>query len=186
MRELSIALAWLGLACTAVQVTIQADPETDFSRFATYAQLPPPTESPAAPRYTPALGERIQREIATTLEAKGYRAASAEQADIRVAFHVSNESRERIVNAGDPDVDYSVEQAYVEGTLEIDVIEAESGRRVWRGRGQTKILTSGSLIPEHVDSATLAEVRAILAKLPAAGAGSGSILSDPVPGKRKV
>lgn len=155
------------LACAQVQVATEVDPETDFARFSSYAQVPPPAETPAAPRYSAALGEKIQQEIASQLDARGYRAAPEDQADLRVGFNVSGSSRTRLVVAPDPDATYQVEQPYVEGTLEIDVVDARNGRRVWRGRGTAEILTSGQLIRESVEDTALGAVRAILAKFPA-------------------
>jgi hypothetical protein len=168
MRSVLGVLLLGSLACTPIQVVTDADPDTDFSRFSSYAQVPPPAESPALPNYSRALGARIQQEIASLLDAKGYRAARPEQADLRVAFHVSDTSRERLVVAPDPDANYQVLEPYLEGTLEIEVVDARSGRRVWHGHGQSVILTSGRLVRENVDSVALEEVRAMLKKFPAA------------------
>lgn len=167
MRWLWFGLGLAALACVPVQVVTRADPDTDFSRFATYAQLPAPAETPEAPVYTAALGEQIQREIASLLDAKGYRAVPEQQADMKVAFNVSQESRERLVVAADPDANYDVEEPYVQGTLEIEVLNAH-GRPVWHGRGTSDVMTRGSLIRESPAAAALAQVHAILEKFPAA------------------
>jgi hypothetical protein len=167
MRRIWLGLGLAAVACAPVQVVTRADADTDFSRFTTYAQLPPPAETPDAPVYTAALGEQIQREIASLLDAKGYRPVPAQQADMKVAFNVSHESRERLVVAADPDANYAVEEPYVQGTLEIEVLNAH-GRQVWHGRGVSDVLTTGSLIRESPADAALAQVRAILEKFPAA------------------
>ena len=168
MRGVLGVLLLGSLACTPIQVVTGRDPDADFSRFASYVQVPPPAESPALANYSAALGERIQREIGSILDAKGYRPAPPGQGDLRVAFHVNDASRERLVAAADPDANYQVREPYIEGTLEIEVVDAHHSRRVWHGRGQTVILTSGRLVRDNVESVTLREVRAILKKFPEA------------------
>lgn len=74
----------------------------------------------------------------------------------------------RVVTDRDPDANHQALEPYIEGTLEIEVVDAHSGRRVWHGRGQTLILSSGRLIRDSVDRVALEEVRAILKKFPEA------------------
>jgi hypothetical protein len=154
MRGIWLLLASAALGCAAVQVATQATPETDFSRFATYAHAPA-AESDAA-----AAGE-VRREIARVLEAKGYRAAPPERADLLVAFRLAGEERTRQKNAGDPDANYYVVQSYVEGTLAIDVFAAGRAEPVWVGSAR-----SDALRESRAQEAVAGAVEAILETFP--------------------
>jgi hypothetical protein len=174
MRTIAcIALAALG--CVGpVKVETEVEPGIDFSRLATFAQAEPPEDDPSRPRYTPEIGLRIQAEIASVLEAKGYEPAPRESADMEVAFVVSGESRSRRVVASDPDANYSVREDYTEGTLVITVFETGTGRLVWRGIGETDMVTSGSLLRSDVERVAVTTVRKVLAEFPRAPAAAGS------------
>jgi hypothetical protein len=157
----------VSLACAPpVRVETEAPPGADLTRYATFFRAPPPVESDGLPRYDAELGARIQAEIARAFEAKGYRPASPEAADLEVAFRVSGEPRSRLVNASDPDADYQVVEDYVEGALAIEITAAAGGDRLWEGTGQTDLFTSGSLITTDVESAALQAVRDVLRELP--------------------
>ncbi len=162
------ALPWLALAlagCTTVDVTTQLEPGAELARYRTYVLAPAPWPGASAPSYTEAAGERLLAEIARQLDARGYRDAGGEPADLLVAFHVSGESRSRMVNAADPDTDYYVEQHYVEGTLMIEVLDNLSRQPLWRGSGTRPIFRE-----RDAERAGIEAVRAILAELPPAPA----------------
>lgn len=166
MRRAVLWVTLIALGCVPVEVETWTEPDADLSHFATYAQAPLPEDEPEKAPYTPALGERIQTEIARVLDDKGYRAAPRGRADMTVAFVVAGQSRSRIVNAGDPDTDYYVPESYTEGTLIIDVFDARTGRRVWRGIGQSDLVTSGRLVPDDPERAAVEATRKILAAFP--------------------
>ena len=110
-------------------------PGADFTGLETYLLAPIPPESEARPRYTRALGETIQRGIATELDAKGYRAVTeAADADMIVSFYTRGQPRVRRVNAAQPEADVYVEQEYVAGSLVIEVHDGE-GELLWQARG---------------------------------------------------
>jgi len=73
------------------------------------------------------LGESVWTEIATELDAKGYRAAPTGAADVVIAFRVSAVWQTKRVNAGDPDADYYVDQKIIEEIVEIDVVDPKRG-----------------------------------------------------------
>jgi len=159
VRGIWLAVAGVALGCAEVQVTARAMPGTDFSGFATYAQ--------AAAEPDAASAGRIRGEIARALEAKGYRAAPQESADLRVAFRVGGEERIRQKNAGDPDANYFVEQNYVEGTLVIEIFASDRADPIWIGTGR-----SDSFQGERAEERVAGAARAILASFPPASASA--------------
>lgn len=168
-RVLSVALLAIACGCAHVDVQTETQPGASPAAFATYAQAPPPATAPDTPRYDAAVGERLQEEIASQLDAKGYRRVDAADAELRVGFEISGRPGTKLVNAGDPDVDYYEERAYVAGTLRIQIFDARSEALLWQGVGEADLFTSGALINANVEDAALNAARAILAKLPASG-----------------
>src|SRR5262245_29305934 len=126
-RSLAACLLPLALGCARVDVQTEIRPGTDFSRFATFAQEPPPPTTPEFPGVTPAIASRVQAEIAESLDAKVYRAAPASEADLKVAFRITTSTGVRWVNAGQPETDYDVPRNVVHEVLEIVVVDARSG-----------------------------------------------------------
>lgn len=131
MRQAILWLALGVLGCVQVQVTTRAEPGTDFSRFATYAQAPPPE--------APLVGEAVRAEIDKVMQTKGYREAPIADADMVVAFHSSGASRARRELSPDPDTNYYVVENYIEGTLTIDVFERGGRKPVWHGVGKMDV-----------------------------------------------
>jgi hypothetical protein len=155
----------LALGCASVDVTIDARPGTDFSRYVTYMQEPAPEVQ--TPGYAPLVGSEVQSAIAESLDAKGYRAAPAGDADLKVVFHISSRADVRSVNAGDPDTDYYVPEEFVDEALVIEVLDARSNERLWQGVGSAELITSGALIKDHPESTTVEAAKEIMAEFPA-------------------
>lgn len=151
-------LLLLGAACAPVHVTIHALPGSDVSRFETYAQATPTAGADAA------IAAQVRSEIDQELQARGYRPAPLDEADMVVSFQGRSASRARYANAGDPDANYYVVRNYTEGTLEIDVFEPGTQTPVWRGVGRADLYSEREL-QKAADRA----VRAILAEFPRAG-----------------
>lgn len=171
MTKRSACAVWIAAflcGCANVDVQTEAQSGTSPAAFTTYVQAPPPETAPDAPRYDAAMGERLQREIASLLDAKGYRRVDSDQADLAVGFELTGQPRTKIVNAGDPDVDYYESRAYVEGTLRIEIVNARTDELLWEGVGKTDYFTTGALIPTDVARAAVQTARAILEKLPPA------------------
>ena len=64
-----------------------------------------------------------------------------------------------------------IRQQYTEGTMVIEAYDDSVGR-VWRGVGETEIITNQELIPTNIERAGIDAVRAILKKFPKAAAAS--------------
>jgi len=156
----------LSLACAPIHVSIRVEPGANVAQYATYVQAPPPEDDPDETHFTPEIAVRMQAEIDRILQQKGYRPVAEAQAQMRVAYLVTGVSTTRLVNAGDPDADYYVNETLIDGTLVIDVLDPKSGERFWHGTGETEIVTSGTLFTASSMSTALRAVRKVLHHFP--------------------
>jgi hypothetical protein len=147
-----LVLGAIGCA-TRVDVTTTVEPGTDFSRFESYA-LVPPSEAGKGIR------ERLEVEIAQEFEKRGYRAAPRDDTDLLVVFQGSTRAAERRTFAESPGGCCVIED-YVAGTLMIDVFDARSGERIWRGVGEVDLPNE-----KHLEAAASSAAAAILAEFP--------------------
>lgn len=163
-----IGLIGMLAACVPVQVTVEMDPASSPARFESYAQAPAPEDDPSKPHYDSEIGERIQAEIDRRLRAKGYQRRPAQEAELTVSFLVSGHTTVRMVNAADPDTDFDVPEEFAEGTLVISVFETDGGKRLWRGTGETEVMTRGALIDGDPEKTWIRSVQKVLERFPAA------------------
>lgn len=142
----SLLVAWLGGCAAAPRVDVARAPETDFSPYATF-NFHEPLGTDREQGTTTILSQNLMQATRAELEARGYRYVE-DGADLQVNFFV--ESKEVVESLRRrPDVSFSyglfhrhygvwtgydreVEQ-YTEGTLHVDVVDAESNRLVWEG-----------------------------------------------------
>lgn len=155
MRVALLSILLVAWGCAPVRVTTEATPGTDFSRFRTYAQNVPQDAGVASVR------DRVELEIARQLEAKGYRPAPVQEADLVVTFRGDRVSKTRTQDAGDPDANYYVVRDYVEGTLTIDVYERATRELVWHGVGRVDLSRQAD-----VPDAAARAVERVLARFP--------------------
>jgi hypothetical protein len=99
---------------------------------------------------------------------------AAPNAGVLVTHHISVESEFRVNTAhdgyryGDPMSSSTTVQEYKQGTLLIDLIDAERKQLVWRGTGQTRLRKSST--PEQREQRVREVVNAIMARYPPATA----------------
>jgi len=140
-------------------------PGTDFAKYRTFAQSPPPTERVRSlPGYTEIVGQQIQQMIASDLEGKGFAPAGTPAADLLVAFSVSGQPRTDIVGYGGGFYGWggdTVTQHYVVGRLVIDIFDNRDKKLLWHGWADREIFgdSAGMKTVEEV-------VQAILKKFP--------------------
>lgn len=144
---LTSATALMGLsACTSLPTGYSDfDPETDFSRFQTFAFLPEDTLFVASPNpVNPQLEPTMKAEVRKALTRKGYTFTSDhEQADFLVGFSVGGTPTARTtVFAGNQRQGYVVGQTRraqvvtqesTQGGMVIDLYEQETGQKKWMG-----------------------------------------------------
>lgn len=150
LRVAAVALAALLLtACaTGPRVSIDADPQADFSRYRSFAFFEPLALETRG--YSTLLSERLRDETRRQMEVRGFVYDAAEP-DLRVNINAFVEEKTDIVAV--PAVDwgwyYSYRaRAYVavpihgyraqamrfrEGTVNVDLVDARAKRLVWEG-----------------------------------------------------
>ena len=162
-------------ACSGMKITTDYNPEVapNFSAYQTYAWLPQPIRKD--PRVYNAITEnRVRRAVDNSLSAGGYRKLESGTPDFLVAWQAAIEGKVDVtmVNGyygygyrrwgawgAEPMV-----REYDEGTLILDVIDAESRELVWRGVAQAKISQNSS--PDQRGRKINEAVSKILANFP--------------------
>ena len=137
-------------ACSGMKITADYNPETapNFSAYQTYAWLPQPIRRD--PRvYNSITENRVRRSVDNSLSAGGYRKLASGTPDFLVAWQAAIEGKVDVtmVNgyygygsrgwgawSAEPMV-----REYDEGTLILDVVDAESRELVWRGVAQAQV-----------------------------------------------
>lgn len=157
LRRALLVLTLAAAGCSGVDVRSDYEPATDFAAYRTYAWLP---QTPTAQVDELVIG-RIQRAVDAALDAKGLRPVSADEADLMVNQSVSVTEKLRV---SDPYYSYEPYELYREGTLVIDLVDAETRQLVWRGTGQTRLAELKT--PEEREERVRRVVEAILARFP--------------------
>ena len=170
-----VLTGWLG-ACSGMKITTDYNPEVapNFSAYQTYAWLPQPIRQD--PRVYNAITEnRVRRAVDNSLSAGGYRKLESGTPDFLVAWQAAIEGKVDVtmVNGyygygyrgwGAWGGAQPVVREYDEGTLILDVIDAESRELVWRGVAQAKISQNSS--PDQRGRKINEAVSKILANFP--------------------
>ncbi len=155
-------LALLVIPGCAIQSHTDFDPQTDFAKYTTFSLAPTPENKPSGlVGYSAITARRIQENIKTSLESKGYRQATASKADMLVAFTVSGEPRTDIEGYGPGWYGNSYTEHYVLGTLVVNIYDARSKQLVWHGWASAEIFD-----PSDGEKAEPQAVQAILKKFP--------------------
>ena len=167
----------IGGCATAPRVSWVASPEADLASYRTFAFFTPLGTDREEGTGT-ILSETLRRETRQQLEARGL-VFVAEDPDLLVNFFV--ETREVIEGVQRPGVgirygvfhrhygvwaDYETDiRQYTEGTLHVDVVDADRDQLVWEGVAQQRLPEDDfTFQPEQVRTA----VRLVFAEYPAA------------------
>lgn len=175
---LGVAVVLLG-ACKTLRVGSDHDPAASFSAYHTYVWMPPHTNADESPN--PLVVQRAHDAIENALSAKGYRLASdPAHADFVVDFTIGSRERADIRSYPAPyggpwlwgntywwgapywGSEVDVHQ-YREGTLSIDIFDANTHRPAWHGWAH-KELTHADL--EHSAGSIREAVDAVLEQFP--------------------
>lgn len=165
IRFLPVLVSLAPIGCSGIDVSSDYDPATDFAAFSTYAWLSKPAaELPGSPLVSELLLERVRHAVDSELSAKGMRVVPEEAASLLVTEHLSIEER---IQFNDPYYSFDMVQTYEEGTLLIDLVDADSRELLWRGIGQTRLRELPT--PEEREQRVQEVVSAILAQYPPKG-----------------
>ena len=165
---LGLTLAVLAGCASAPRVDVARAPGADFTRFDTFT-FHEPLGTDRQEGTSTILSQTLKETTRSQLDAKGYEYVE-ENADLEVNFFVETKevisglSRRPSLSIGygvfhrhygvwtgyDPGVDV---QQYTQGTLHVDVIDAENDRLVWEGVARTRQPADGFVFdPERIQT----------------------------------
>ena len=160
------------VGCTHVTATADFDPEASFTDYEVYQWMrrPPQENTGVESVYRRRVQNRIRANTDSILAVKGYREVATDP-DFWVVYLVGAEGKLDIQSSpmyGSYGMVWGGEVGtteYTEGTVIIDVVDAQSNQLVWRGRAIAKIYEE-QLRPDEVDALVLEAVRQILERFP--------------------
>jgi hypothetical protein len=150
-----ILIACAATGCAGAQVKTDADKDADFSRYRSYTlQRGRVLSDQSAPDVSanPLLEERIQKAIARELARKGLQPTDPSRADLIATYTASAQTRKELETVapavpgfepydewywGPGYEDVWIDE-YQEGTLVIDLIDADTRKLVWRAIARAK------------------------------------------------
>lgn len=175
-----LASAALG-GCSSVEINHDYDRNVDFSRFKSFAWIQEPVtdvsgDARSARQRNSLLDKRIRGAVNDELERKGL-AVDTDAPDLFVAYHTGVQDKVDVTDwgysyrdyywgAGGRDIDV---YQYQEGTLIIDLIDANSKDLVWRGSAKGTLDENPS--PEQQEQKIRDVVQQILDDYPPTGTG---------------
>ena len=177
MKAASFFLSLLAIAvftgCASMKVDTDYDNATGFASYETFAWMEKPDEVKDNLTRLGQITERIEAAVERELMADGYQKASTAP-DFFVVYHTAVETqitgatidtwgynyRRPRWRTGTVYADVSVD-SYQEGTLIIDIVDAEKNELVWRGTAVGAVSSPGQAA-KKVDEA----VQKILAEFP--------------------
>jgi hypothetical protein len=156
---LVLAVPLLAACAGSIKTGHDSDPNVDLGGFKSWAWIgeDPAAEaekSPSQNRFVSALDERrLRAAIESQMQAKGYRRAPLQTADLVVSFTVTTEQRVQVDQTpGRSSVHHrgyhrrdwyrgstALIQTYTEGTLVIDFFDRQSREAIWVGWGSKRL-----------------------------------------------
>ena len=166
-------LAASAIGCASPNVGYDYDRSANFSRYHTYAWILPAQEATGDRRLDSSLVDgRIRKAIESELRQKGYLPSAQASSDFLVAYHagmkdmLKGASTQRYIGdrAHGTFTTISDIQPYHEGTLTIDIVDAESHQLIWQASARADL--DQSLGPEQRDARVNNIVRVMLSHFP--------------------
>ncbi|MFP7721703.1 DUF4136 domain-containing protein [Lysobacter sp. A3-1-A15] len=142
------ALALLAACATGPRVRTDFDPQTDFTRYRSYAFYEPLAMEQSG--YTSYLTQRIKQAVRREMDARGY-VFDESNPDLRVNFQGMIQERTDVYSVPRTDIRYLYNyrartyvavpvwydeaqvSRYTEGTLSVDLVDADRNHLVWTG-----------------------------------------------------
>jgi len=166
--------------CSTLSVNYDYDNTIDFKQYKTYAWIPvaqgAPGNARTAVERNSLLDQRIRSAVDLQMSDRGFQ--PSESPDLHVVYHIGLEDKVQVTDWGYRYSDYYWGYGgrqidvynYKEGTLIVDVIEAESHNLIWRGSG-TGVVDQTQRSPEEMQARFNEIMAEIMASFPPDGGG---------------
>lgn len=197
------AVATTLMACSSgIKVSTTAAPSANLTALHTFHVLAAPgrrADAPQLPASDPMLSnsitnQKLSANLANAFTARGYAAASRDDADFVIAYYAGTKEKFNLAYWGPADPvwgyhywgrpfrawpyygyrgyvpGYSQAEEHTEGTLIVDVIDARSNQLLWRGQGVAAVSND----PAKYSSELARAASAIVKKFPTASAAAAS------------
>jgi len=169
LSTFAICVAALSVsACSSKNVNIDFDDSYSFAGKSTYAWL---ERAPERPESGDQVDRRVRRSVDTNLADRGFRLVPIEQAELIVAYQASA-ADQRVYDTygygtgrwtGYEDTT-TAERVYTEGSLTIDIFDADKKELIWRGNAVETIDPGAS--PDERDELVSKAVSDLFDKFP--------------------
>lgn len=169
----AILLAVLS-GCSSLTVNYDYDNNVDWTKFKTYAWMegPPSQSDPtSALPNTGLLEQRVHSSVKYEMEQRGI--TQGDDSDLLVVYHLGTQEKIQVTDWGYRYSDYywgyggrqiDVNQ-FTEGSLVIDLIDAETKNLVWRGTG-TGVVDKSQRTPEEMQARVDEVVNKVMKSFP--------------------
>jgi hypothetical protein len=169
IRSGLIILIGLVFCCSTMKINVDYDQDASFLHYKTYRWIPyQPKITPRRMIDNTLLEKRIKKSADAELAAKGYIRTLDGEPDFLVAFHIGAQTKVDVTHYGYRYGPYgrwwghrAEVHRYKEGTLILDIVDAETKQLVWRGSANDAVYR-----PEDLDDKLLEAVEKILIRFP--------------------
>jgi len=169
-----LVLVALVSGCSNLSVKYDYDQNVDWAKFKTFGWIQNPhktTDPTSALQDTPLLEQRIRNSVDYEMRQRGI--TPSDSPDLQVAYFVGAKDKIQVTDWGYRYSDYywgyggrqiDVYQ-FTEGSLVIDLVDAQTHQLVWRGTG-TKVIDDSPMSPEEMQQRVDKVVHKIMESFP--------------------
>ncbi len=160
--------------CSSLSVNYDYDQNVEWGKFKTYGWMSAPQRpsDPNSPlQNTPLLEQRVHNSVDHEMQQRGI--TMADDPDILVVYHIGTQDKIQVTDWGYRYSDYywgyggrqiDVYQ-FTEGSLVIDLVDAETQNLVWRGTG-TGVVDQSQKSPEEMQDRANNVIQKIMESFP--------------------
>jgi hypothetical protein len=143
-----VVLALSGATAGAAEIKVNYDRQVDFTRYKTWRWR---KGTPAA---NPVADKQLRDAIESRLAARGLSRVES-RGDLEVVYHAADENKIGVEKLGYKQPDFEAQATRIRylsvGTLVLDMIDASSGKVVWRGEVQDATTPAPRAIERMID-----------------------------------
>jgi hypothetical protein len=143
-----LGLALCGAAAGAAEIKVNYDWQADFTRYKTWRWRK------GTPAPDPIEDKQLRDAIESRLAARGLSRVDS-HGDLDVVYHVAAETKVGVQKVGYKQPFFEGQATRIRllssGTLALDMIDASSGKVVWRGEAQDATTPTSSAIERMID-----------------------------------